>query len=500
MRKAFEVPARALRPSKRGVKAEQVDYKASSTQQLDPPTQAASSKAIETDNISDDDDDDDDDRPLAAALQASGRLSNLSSKPRQPETCVDSDPDEDVPLQDLLQRRSAEPATASTDTRPKWPSTPFEPKLKKAFAGAHGLSIKYFVPLASAALAGRDAAPTRSRAAMFDSALAVSEHGRIVTYAEECDRDVKPDDLPSRFLHLAERPVDKKSVKGSSPIDRVEDVVRLTSKVCAIASSTDQPLGLGNHSDYPVQVSLVTLDASRSARTHHLDERPHAWGASSITSFPRTDPFNSGSVDFATGGIDGVVHHWNWSRPTTTTSRLHTLHGSKPVVALEHLPSRTTLASASLGSVIGFDLSALTLGFSWNTSDHIVHLERTPDPKLMLGVLARRDYDQFRLFDVTGGNGPVSRPVLRFGWLNEAQGSLPLGRGAWHPHRRAMFAHAAEDGHVRVWDMRNARDALVDVDLEEEALVDVVWAAEGEEDVMYVAGTRGVRCVALVPP
>ena len=162
------------------------------------------------------------------------------------------------------------------------------------------------------------------------------------------------------------------------------------------------------------------------------------------------------------------------------------------------------LASASIGTVVGFDLAALTLGFSWNTSDHIVHLQRTPDPKLMLALLARRDYDQFRIFDITGGNGPISRPVISFGWLNNAAGNMPLGRGSFHPSRRAIFAHGAEDGYVRVWDMRNPRDPLIQQRLGDEPIVQAIWASPKEyddnHDTLYVATTKGVRSISLLAP
>lgn len=501
LKQAFELPTTSTKVSADAVKDEPKDEKLPGSGQTILAPRATSSKKTEPQPVSDDDDDD---RPLAAALQASGRLAGLTSKAPQSLNDADSDPDDDTPLQDLLQRRSAEPTVISTDRGSTWPCTPFQPKLKKAFAGANGMSIKYFVPIASAGLEGRGRT-ARSRATMFDSALAVSETGRIVTYSEEPTHrfpgENVPDDLPSKFMHLQERPVDQqnKEAKVAGSIDRVEDVSRLTSKVCAIASSTTKPLGLGNHDSYPGQVTLVTVDCGIH-RVYHLAERPHSYGVSSISRFPRTNPDDAGSLDFATGGIDGVVQHWNWSKSHSSTARLHTLHAGRPVIALEHVSRTNLLASASLGTVVGFDLGALTLGWSWSTSDRIVHLARTPDPRLMLGILARRDYDQFRMFDVTGGNGPVSRPVISFGWLNGAEGRLPLGRGSFHPTRRAVYAHGAEDGHVRVWDMRNARDPLVDVRLGDEPIVEAVWATEGLEDLLYVATTRGVRSVSLLAP
>lgn len=450
------------------------------------------------------DEEDEDDRPLAEAL-------GLRTLARHPSS-TDSDPEEDMPLRDLLRRQSsATPSIRSvrgwTETHSTWPSMPFEPtvlglKQHGAFSAVPGLSIKYFVPVASTAL---DAITSvRSRASVFDAAVAVSEYGRIATFAPEQmtssnDRDAG---LPRRLMQCQAR---DKADKNACAIDRVEDASRLTSKVCGIASSTRRLLGLGNHDDYPSQVSLVTVDdTGRAHRTYHLEERPHVQGAASISHFPRTDPDNASSIDFATGGIDGIVNHWRWKARSTgaETFRLHTLHDSKPVVALEHLSSRSNiLASASVGTIIGYDLAALTLGFSWNTSDHIVHLQRTPDPKLMLGVLARRDYDQFRMFDITGRNGPISRPVISFGWLNDAEGKLPLGRGTFHPSRRAIFAHGAEDGHVRVWDMRNARDPLIDQRLGDEPIVQTIWAssADGDdEDIMYVSTTKGVRSISLL--
>ncbi|KAJ1021183.1 hypothetical protein NDA16_003969 [Ustilago loliicola] len=457
------------------------------------------------------DDDDEDDRPIAEML-------DLTSLVRHPSS-ADSDPEEDMPLRDLLHRQSsATPLVRSARGRSEenstWPSKPFEPKVPglkqfRAFSGAPGMSIKYFVPVASAALEAQTS--VRSRASVFDAAIAVSEYGRIATFAEERTNSLSELDpgLPRKMFQFQARDLEGK-VKGektASPIDRVEDVSRLTSKVCGIASSTRKLLGLGNHNDYPSQVSLVTVDdTGRAHRTYHLDERPHAQGAASISHFPRTDPDNASSIDFATGGIDGIVNHWRWKARSTRaeTFRLHTLHDAKPVIALEHLSSRSNmLASASIGTVIGYDLSALTLGFSWNTSDHIVHLQRTPDPKLMLGVLARRDYDQFRMFDITGRNGPISRPVISFGWLNDAEGKLSVGRGTFHPTRRAIFAHGAEDGHVRVWDMRNARDPLIDQRLGDEPIVQAIWASSqsgDDEDIMYVATTKGVRSISLLAP
>ena len=466
-------------------------------------------------------DDHDEDRPLAQVTRDTGRRNHnslLQTRAQQLDG-ADSDPDEDVPLQDLLQRQSsAGPSAESTKSRSdacsSWPSRPFQPKIlglnqAGAFSGARGLAIKYFVPVASAALEAQTL--VRSRATTFDTAIAVSEHGRIATFSEQQTRsqDEPAHGLPSKLMRFQNRDTDGKTKgeKGCSPIDRVEDVSRLTSRVCGIVSSTKKLLGLGNHDEYPCQVSLVTVDGTgRTHRTYHLDERPHAQGAVSISHFPRTDPNNASSIDFATGGIDGIVNHWHWKAKSTTaeTFRLHTLHDAKPVVALEHLSSRSKiLASASIGTVVGFDLAALTLGFSWNTSDHIVHLQRTPDPKLMLGVLARRDYDQFRMFDITGRNGPISRPVISFGWLNDSEGKLPLGRGTFHPTRRAIFAHGAEDGHVRVWDMRNARDPLIDHRLGDEPIVETIWASpkgSDKDDILYVATGRGVRSISLLAP
>ncbi|GAC77166.1 hypothetical protein PANT_25c00008 [Moesziomyces antarcticus T-34] len=454
-------------------------------------------------NADDNDDESDDDQPLAmtshapvhtpAATQAGG---------------TDSDPDEDVPLQDLLRRQSPSAATAlaassSTSAADYSASHAFQSAVwgldqARAFSSTRGLSIKHFVPLASAALGAQTG--VRNRASAFDSGLGVTDHGRIATFSEAPSY---ADDAPSRVMELQTRDAEAKLKADKAwPIDRVEDVWRLTSKVCGIASSTRKLLGMGRYDEYPCQVSLVTMDETgRAHRTYHLDERPHVHGAAAMSHFPRTDPNDASSIDFATGGIDGIVNHWHWRARSTSadTQRLHTLHDAKPVVALEHLSSRAqTLASASMGTVIGFDLGALTLGFSWNTSDCIVHLQRTPDAKLMLGVLARRDYDQFRMFDITGANGPISRPVISFGWLNDAEGKLPLGRGAFHPSRRAIFAHGAEDGHVRVWDLRNARDPLVDLRVSDEPIVQAFWANSGQQDadVLYAATPRGVRTIA----
>ncbi|SPO29040.1 uncharacterized protein UTRI_05614 [Ustilago trichophora] len=458
------------------------------------------------------DNDDDDDRPLAEVRGISSCDSHVARTARL--DSADSNPDEDVPLQDLLQRHSS--TGPSMKTGSIWPSRPFQPKIlglnqPSAFSGARGLSIKYFVPLASATLEAQTS--MRSRATMFDAAIAVTEHGRIATFHEQpsCNPDEPIHGLPSKAMRFQTRDLDVAKIKGEkvfSPIDRVEDVSRLTSKVCGIVSSTRKLLGFGNHDEYPCQVSLVTVsDTGRLHRTYHLDDRPHVQGASSISHFPRTDPKDASSIDFATGGIDGIVNHWHWKAKSTKadTFRLHTLHDAKPVVALEHLSSRSKiLASASIGTVVGFDLDALTLGFSWSTSDHIVHLQRTPDPKLMLGALARRDYDQFRMFDITGRNGPISRPVISFGWLNDAEGKLPLGRGTFHPTRRAIFAHGAEDGHVRVWDMRNARDPLIDQRIGDEPIVETVWASpkggSDNDDVLYVATAKGVRSISLLAP
>ncbi|SNX86764.1 uncharacterized protein MEPE_05473 [Melanopsichium pennsylvanicum] len=452
--------------------------------------------------------DDEDDAPLAALQRSVARTQRLDS--------ADSDPDEDAPLQDLLQRQSSAGPTVKVGGS-TWLSKPFEAKSPgltqaTAFSGVRGLSIKYFVPIASAALEAQTS--VRNRAAIFDAAIAVSEHGRVATFSEQpCSvQDELSRTLPRKLMRIQSRDGDKrlKGGKANPPIDRVEDVSRLTSKVCGIVSSTKKLLGLANHDDYPCQVSLVTVDdTGRNHRTHHLDERPHAQGACSISHFPRTDPEDASSIDFATGGIDGIVNHWHWKAKSirAKTFRLHTLHDSKPVVALEHLSFRSkTLASASIGTVIGYDLGALTLGFSWNTSDRIVHLRRTPDPTLMLSVLARRDYDQFRMFDISGRNGPISRPVICFGWLNDAEGKLPLGRGTFHPTRRAIFAHGAEDGHVRVWDMRNARDPLIDHRLGDEPIVNAFWASpEGggggkNDDTLYVATGKGVRSISLLSP
>ncbi len=452
---------------------------------------------------SDSDGDSDDDQPLAMTSRAPGHAPAATQA-----SGTDSDPDEDVPLQDLLRRQSPSATTAlaapsSAGAAKGSASNAFQSAVwgldqARAFSSTRGLSIKHFVPLASTALG----APTgvRNRASAFDSGLGVTDHGRIATFSEAPSYG---DDAPSRVMELQTRDADAKlKVDKAWPIDRVEDVWRLTSKVCGIASSTRKLLGMGRYDEYPCQVSLVTMDETgRAHRTYHLDERPHAHGAAAISHFPRTNPNDASSIDFATGGIDGIVNHWHWRARSTSadTQRLHTLHDAKPVVALEHLSSRAhTLASASIGTVIGFDLGALTLGFSWNTSDCIVHLQRTPDAKLMLGVLARRDYDQFRMFDITGANGPISRPVISFGWLNDAEGKLPLGRGAFHPSRRAIFAHGAEDGHVRVWDLRNARDPLVDVRVSDEPIVQAFWANSDQQDadVLYAATPRGVRTIA----
>ncbi|TKY88301.1 hypothetical protein EX895_002653 [Sporisorium graminicola] len=481
-----------------------------------PAVANAPTKRGEADDVGDTGEDDEDDRPLAEALYAFRDIaqSSLHSRAQHLDN-ADSDPEEDVPLQDLLQRRSSEaPSGAnSVDNASKWPSTPFEPKITRLYSAAPGISIRHFVPIASSALEAQRTI-VRNPAAVFDAGVAVSEFGKIATFSEKpIKRSLECEELfPGKMMEFRSDVEGKaKSIKGSGGIDRVEDVRRLTSKVCGIASSTKKPLGLGNHADYPCQVSLVTVnEIGRAHRTYHLDEQPHAWGVASISHFPRTDPLDASSIDFATGGIDGIVNHWHWRARSTNaqTFRLHTLHDANPVVALEHLSSRANvLASASIGTVVGYDLAALTLGFSWNTSDHIVHLQRTPDTKLMLGVMARRDYDQFRMFDVTGRNGPISRPVISFGWLNDSEGKLPLGRGSFHPTRRAIFAHGAEDGRIRVWDMRNARDPLIDVRLGDEPIVEAVWGRGGSEegagdaeDLLYVASPKGVRSVSLLAP
>lgn len=457
---------------------------------------------------------DEDDRPLVDSLQVTRRSgqANLANETQFADS-ANSDPDEDVPLQELMQRRSSEePSTASAiDKSLKWRSAPLTQTVARAFDGARTLSIKFFVPLASSAMQDRACTALRNRGAVFDAAIGVSEHGRVATFSEELiSRSCRgKHEQPSKMLRFQARDLDKKVKGEKSSIDKVEDVSRLTSKVCGIASSTKKPLGLGNHQDYPCQVSLVTVnDRERANRTYYLDERPHAWGVASICHFPRTDPKDASSIDFATGGIDGIVNHWHWKARSTSaeTFRLHTLHDAKPIVALEHLPSSSSvLASASIGTVIGFDLTALTLGFCWNTSDHIVHLKRTPDPRLMLGVLARRDYDQFRLFDITGRNGPISRPVISFGWLNDSLGKVRLGKGSFHPTRRALFAHGGEDGRVRVWDMRNARDPLIDERLIDGPIVETIWGSEvkGEEDeegLLYVATSKGVASLSLLAP
>ncbi|KAJ9475634.1 hypothetical protein PHBOTO_005706 [Pseudozyma hubeiensis] len=540
----YESSSRAAHQAEEARQAEQLaqyldqlkDDESSVSAKADPPFQAASERASDTltDAISRskpparlgppfkesktvESSDDEDDLPLAERKQAgpcTSTLSGLTSRTKHLDS-DDSDPDEDVPLQDLLRHRSSEAiasASSSIEAASKWSAT-FSPKVAKIFHGARGLSMKFLVPVASSALEGQDRARARSRAAAFDAAIGVSEQGRIVTFSEQpINRSPGSEaDLPSHMMRYQAQDREKvKADRCSLPIDRVEDVSRLTSKVCGVASSTDKPLGLGNHDDYPCQVSLVTVDDTvRTHHTYHLDERPHAWGVASISHFPRTDPKDASSIDFATGGIDGIVNHWHWKSRSTKaeTFRLHTLHDSKPIVALQHLSSRSNiLASASIGTVIGYDLAALTLGFSWNTSDHIVHLERTPDPRLMLGVLARRDYDQFRMFDITGQNGPISRPVISFGWLNDSQGTLPLGSGSFHPTRRAIFAHGGEDGRVRVWDIRNARDPLIDERLADGPIVETVWAGSGKQggeedaDRLYVATPKGVGSVSIFAP
>ncbi|PWZ01840.1 hypothetical protein BCV70DRAFT_52118 [Testicularia cyperi] len=460
-----------------------------------------------------------------------------------PVPAQDTDSDEDVPLLQLVRSRptssSASRATAlgqqpsasaSSTTSPAWTTSLFTASVNGVAYPAvpnrlsANFSVRYMAPLVStmpSSSSSETSARDSSSKSAYDTAVTVAEHGRVGVFSEEAGQfrfGVPAGDgsgkqsfkiRPSKFLQYNAAPESDAKEESPKRIEKVESVRRLTSKICGIASSTRRLLGIGKAEDYPCQVSLVTVDGTtRRPKVYHLDEKPHVQGAISISPFPKTDPESPTSIDFATGGVDGIVNHWRWGpRTPPTVSRLHTLHDAKPVVALEYLSSKhNVLASASLGSVVGFDLGAMTLGFSWNTSDRIVHLQRTPNSDLMLGVVARRDFDQFRMYDVSGKAGPISRPVISFGWLNQADGRLPLGRGAFHPTRRPIFAHGAEDGHIRIWDLRNARDPLLEHRLGDEPIVQILWASQNSvasgsspvsHDTLHVATTKTVRSLSL---
>ncbi|SPO39239.1 uncharacterized protein PSFLO_04719 [Pseudozyma flocculosa] len=490
-----------------------------------PPT--ALNAAVNT--ADGDDDDDDDDRPLMLQSRA-----------------IDftEDSDEDVPLWQMrgrsgssvpLWQARASPSFAETKalaTAPdekasalsEAPSTSTSATASTNGGGAAAsvsvslagispllpvpsrsrLSIGFLAPIAS-----RDFAPSadsnpRMRKAAFDTTVAVSRAGTLACLGNSTLPAIKTE----AKLYPAPKPgLEFRSTlsEAKDQIDVVQDVRRLTSKVVGIASSTTRVLGIGPQPQ-PHQVSLLTVDdGGRRPRIYHLDARPHPQGAFAISSFPNTARDDPTSINFATGGSDGVVNHWRWSsRGGCEVERLHTIHGNVAVTALEHLAVRhNLLVSASQGRVVGFDISQLNLGFTWPTSERIVHLQRTPHPDLILSTCARRDYDQFRLYDVTGRNGPVSRSVISFGWLNNTEGRTPLGRGCFHPTRRSIFAYGSEDGAVRVWDMRKARDPLLVQQVGDEPICDVVWKGDGGgegaavEDVIFAGTPRGIRTVEL---
>ncbi|KAN0064186.1 hypothetical protein ACQY0O_003353 [Thecaphora frezii] len=368
------------------------------------------------------------------------------------------------------------------------------------------LTVDFLAPLASKTFVPNDGNNPRMRKAAFDTTVAVSQAGSLASLGYDIAPRIEADS-PAGGVPVRLGPRFKSVVENAASfIERVEDVRRLTSKVCGIASSTSRVLGIGPQPQ-PHQVSLVTADnGGRRTRVYHLDARPHPQGALAISPFPSTAREDATSIDFATGGGDGVVNHWRWStRSGCDVERLHTIHGNAAVTAMEHLSIRQNLlVSASHGMVVGFDISQLNLAFSWPTSERVVHLQRTPNPDLVLSTCARRDYDQFRLYDVSGRSGPVSRSVISFGWLNNVEGKRTMGRGCFHPVRKSIFAHGSEDGFVRVWDLRKARDPLVVHKAGDEPIGDVLWkgdgdqaAAGGTEDTVLVATAKGVRVVDL---
>ncbi|PWN53685.1 hypothetical protein IE53DRAFT_408490 [Violaceomyces palustris] len=223
-------------------------------------------------------------------------------------------------------------------------------------------------------------------------------------------------------------------------------------------------------------------------------------------------------------GRDGKVFHWKWSScGGTQITEVHSIHSNARINSIESLKKHKILMSTSAGLVVGYDLSNMCLAFSWPTSERIVHLQKTPNPDLVLSTCVRRDYDQFRIFDISGKSGPVSRSVINFGWLNNSYSSSEsslsaltepvvsfFGRGCFNPRRKYLFAHGSEDGKVRVWDLRMARDCILNVKVGDEPCGDVIWnidqdtlggKEEGEKesqvgkDRLYVSSRYGIRAV-----
>ena len=325
--------------------------------------------------------------------------------------------------------------------------------------------------------------------AAFDTALAVSMTGRVAcmgTVDEGVPGLRTGSQIEFRSLTDDATP---------SQIEKVQGVARLTTRVVAIASSTVKEFGSG------FQASLVTVgEGMRTHRICHLEARPHKFGARCISPFIRTSEEDPYSVDFATGGADGVVYRWvgNSVGGEARSAPLYSLHSGNAVGALAFLNKRKLMMSASAGRVVGYDPGSLSMACSWPTSNSIVHLQRTPNPDLVLATADRQDYEQFKMYDITGKSGAFSRPVLTFGWLHNKRYRVPMGKGCFHPVRQSIFAHGAEDGHIRVWDLRYPKDPLLVAEVGDEPIVDVLWRASpepGMQEMLYTATRRGARMV-----
>lgn len=302
---------------------------------------------------------------------------------------------------------------------------------------------------------------------------------------------------------------------GISSSATIEDVRRISSHCVAVAATSSQQIGQGS-----AQVSLVFArreshdDADedgdsdfhdddddddvplaqartkiwRPAQIHSvpLEPRPHLAGATAVCPFL---PVQDKTLSFATGGADGVVCAWRYSRGEVTSNRLHALLHRDPITSIETLPKVDLIVSGSRchsgrgTDVVAFDGRESQIVCSWRSSDVLANLSKTSHPRVIDMSLLRADYDQHKLFDLRqdvrtgiGGGSTASRqltkPIMSFGWQSITAPSH-LGRPAF---QKSYAIQGCPDGRLRLWDLRQPSEVLQEIKVGngDEPLGDVV--------------------------
>ncbi|GAA5983196.1 hypothetical protein JCM10908_000191 [Rhodotorula pacifica] len=207
-----------------------------------------------------------------------------------------------------------------------------------------------------------------------------------------------------------------------------------------------------------------------------VDLRPHkSGGVTALATLPGT-----GRLRFVTGGEDKQLYIWSRSRATQeyTAEEIRSDHSSM-ITSLAHLPERNWLVSSGKDKRLkAYDLEHLNSTWQALLHDPIMTVQSlSSDPNLVLARMSS-SRDQFAAYDVR--RPPTSAAVLTFGYdlapHRSSKGALAatnMGRYFRGAQCDTIFAFPDYAQGVKLWDLRNVRDAQTQLDLKRQDVPDL---------------------------